>query len=278
MKKTVPLVITFVVGIVMIVSAFVPHPPFDRLGDDFSIFFDILAAFAFVLGGGNLLKIHLNKVSKRSSGWGYSAVTVSAFAVMLIAGLFKIGGPPGVMHALEADGTWLKSLYEYAFKPLSATMFALLAFYVASASYRAFRAKNPEATALLIAAFIILLGRTLFGTVLTEVLPGCVELLFGGLAGWLAWRNYRAKNWAVAAPMAVVAAFLVGRTAYAYVANAGGNDIGFVTIPKLVNWIMIVPQQAGQRAIMIGICLGVISMSLRLILGVERSHLGSDSE
>jgi hypothetical protein len=274
MKKTVPLAITFVVGIVMIVSAFVPHPPFNRLGDDFSIFFDILAAFAFVLGGGNLLKIHLNKVSKRKTGWGYSAVTVFGFAVMLIAGIFKIGGPPGVMHALEADGTWLKSLYEYGFKPLSATMFSLLAFYVASASYRAFRAKNPEATALLIAAFIILLGRTLFGTVLTEALPGCVELTFGGLTGWLAWRNYRAKNWGVAAPMAVVSAFLVGRTIYAYFAD----DVAFVTIPKLVNWIMIVPQQAGQRAIMIGICLGVISMSLRLILGVERSHLGSDGE
>ena len=48
-------------------------------------------------------------------------------------------------------------LYEYAFKPLTATMFAMLAFYVASAAFRAFRAKNVEAILLLGTAFIILL-------------------------------------------------------------------------------------------------------------------------
>jgi hypothetical protein len=34
------------------------------------------------------------------------------------------------------------------------------------------------------------------------------------------------------------------------------------------------PQSAGQRAIMIGIGLGIVSTSLRVILGIERSHIG----
>jgi hypothetical protein len=36
------------------------------------------------------------------------------------------------------------------------------------------------------------------------------------------------------------------------------------------------PNLAGQRAILIGIGLGVASMSLRIILGIERTYLGDD--
>ncbi len=278
MRRQIPLLITFAVGVIMLFEAFIPHPPFDQLNESLSITFDVLAAFAFVLGGGNLAKIHLSKISRSEPGWGYSAVTMAGFFLMLAIGLFKVGGPSGIKHALEAEGSWFQAAYDYCFLPLSATTFSLLAFFVASASYRAFRAKNREATLLLIAALIILLGRTLVGTALTETLPGSLELLFGALLAYLAWEQFRSKRWISLSLIGTVAAFVLARTLYGYLILAGGGDFYLLTVPDLVNWIMVVPQLAGQRAIMIGICLGIISMSLRLILGVERSYLGSDND
>ncbi len=94
MKRTIPLIITAVVGFVMIVSFFIPATM--NWGELAAIFFDILAAIAFVLGGGNLLKVHLKKISDRQAGWGYSGVTIVAFLATLFVGLVKFSSPPAV--------------------------------------------------------------------------------------------------------------------------------------------------------------------------------------
>ncbi|MHC4947038.1 MAG: hypothetical protein ACYTG1_02080 [Planctomycetota bacterium] len=232
MKRTIPLLIGSIAGFVMIVAYFIPYT--ETWGEVVSIWFDILAAIAFILGGGNLLKIHLKKVSDRAAGWAYSVVTVVAFLATLTVGLGKIGCNP---NELYPDKPWSGSyreigspfwwLFEYAFKPLTATMFAMLAFYVASAAFRAFRAKNIEAILLLGTAFIILLGRTFAGVFLTSWMP---EALSG------------------------------------------------LRIENLTVYIMQVINTAGNRAIMIGIALGTASVSLKILLGVDRSHLGSGEE
>jgi len=277
-KKRVPLLITFVVGMSMIITWFIPHPPFNTLDSELSVHFNILAAFAMVLGAGNLLQNHLGKVGQRRKGWGFSAVTVIGFMVMLVVGVFKLGNPAGITGALEEPGSYFNYLYEAVFSPLQATMFSLLAFFVASASYRAFRAKNREATMLLVAAFIVLLGRTLVGTMISQILPGFVEVCFGLVLVYVALSQFRAKRKVVAGLITLVGvpALLFGL--YAFGANVTGGEVDVITIPELVNWVMFNPQLAGQRAIMIGICLGIISMSLRIILGVERSHLGSGGD
>ena len=92
MKRTFPLVITAVGGFVLIIAFFIPFT--ETWGEKAAIWFDILAAIAFILGGGNLMKIHLKKISDRQQGWGYSAVTLIAFLAMLFFGLFKTGSTP----------------------------------------------------------------------------------------------------------------------------------------------------------------------------------------
>lgn len=231
MKRTIPLFITAAAGVVLVVSYFVPW--MESLGETVSTWFNILAAIAFILGGGNLLKMNLKKISDRVPGWGYAAVTLVAFAITLAVGLGKVGVNPMESHPTYAwsgefneQGSAFWWIYEYTWKPLTATMFAMLAFYVASAAFRAFRAKNVEATLLLGTAFLILLGRTYAGVWLT---------------GWLPPDS----------PM---------------------------RIEHLSDFVMETFTTTGTRAIMIGVALGVVATSLRIILGVDRSYLGSGND
>jgi hypothetical protein len=63
--------------------------------------------------------------------------------------------------------------------PITGTLFAMLAFYVASAAFRAFRAKNAAAIFLLVTAFVVLLGRTYAGVFVTSWIPDDVP--------WVSW-------------------------------------------------------------------------------------------
>lgn len=182
MKRTIPLLIAMISGYVMIIAFFIPRT--QGLGELVTDWFNILAAVAFILGGGNLVMNNLQKISDRSAGWAYAAIALVAFFITLAAGLLKIGVPPAANSPasiwsgeVSSEGGFFWWLYEFAFKPLTATMFAMLAFYVASAAFRAFRAKNTEAILLLGTAFIILLGRTFAGAALTGWLPDSLAFL-----------------------------------------------------------------------------------------------------
>lgn len=242
MKRTIPLLISAVTGFVLIGTAFIPK--FVDWGNTAMAWFNILAAFAFILGGGNLLKMQLQKISSQQPGWGYAAVTLIAFFITLFVGLFKVGVHPNLNAAeLPWSGDFLEEgsafwwLFEYIFYPLSATMFALLAFYISSAAFRAFRAKNTEATILLVIAVIVLLGRTYAGEWLTG-------------------------SWLPEEPI------------------MGFKEVYYsdFRLPHLSQIIMDVFTTPGMRAITIGIALGVASTSLKVLLGVDRSYLGSDQE
>jgi hypothetical protein len=215
MRREVPLIITAVVGITLIVVYFIPHPPLSGLRDLFSDWYNVIAAFAIYLGILNLLKNSGDKIYKKKKGWGFSVVIILGFLLITIVGLAS-GSRFGDI------GTSFYYIYDRIYFPLMATMFAILAFFIGSASYRAFRARNKEATMLLLAAFIVMLGRVPIGYYLSSWLP----------EGW--------------------------------------------RLGNIADWIMDVPQTAGQRAVMIGVALGIVSTSLRVILGIERAFLGGD--
>ncbi len=239
MKRTVPLLITAVVGFTLIGAYFVPVHA--ELGRD----------------GGHLVRragrdrvhprrrqpsavapeAHLRSAARlgrtRSScscrSWGRCS-SVSARSASRRRRSFPTSRWSG---AYRQTGSAFWFSYQYAFQPLTATIFALLAFYIASAAFRAFRAKNLEASLLLGTAFIVLLGRTFAGVALTN---------------WI-----DPENW------------------------EGFRYFTGLRLENLTVYIMAVFNTAGNRAIMIGIALGIVATSLKILIGVDRSYLGKDS-
>lgn len=161
MRLVIPLVITFTAGIIMILNFFIPHAPFNRLGEDLQEWFFIVASAAIFLGAMNLLHVHIRKIKLRLANWKYSPITIIGFAAMVATGLTY-----GVTEGKPFDYMFINMVV-----PMGATMFSLLAFFVASAAFRAFRASNWRATLLLLSAFIVMLGQVPIGAMLWGKIP-----------------------------------------------------------------------------------------------------------
>ena len=212
MRTTLPLVITFVVGVFMLGEFFIPHWQYQHVKTLVLEFGTIIAGAAFLLGVVNLTQVNLPKIMEKQEDWYYKAIMLASMVIMMIIGFWE-----GTQRM--SDGMVYKWLFDFVFIPLSATMFSLLAFYIASAAFRAFRARNAEATVLLIAACVVMLARVPIG----EQIPFIGEYL-----------------------------------------------------SHFQNWLMDVPNVAARRAIFVGAALGAIATGVRIILGIERSHLGGD--
>ena len=216
MKKTIPLTLIFIAGVLGVISFVIPHPSYQTYDEWLrNDLLRVLSAFALVLALGSLLRVHADKIRRKRENWQYSYMLLIAFGISATIGLF--GGVAGEGILPTAIGSFqydIQTLYENIVIPLASSMFALLAFFMASAAYRAFRIRSVEATLLLSAAFIVMIGVLPLGYSISKHLPAFVQ------------------------------------------------------------WILNVPNVAGQRGIVLGIALGVVATSLKIILGIERAWLG----
>ncbi|HDR00068.1 MAG TPA: hypothetical protein ENN51_07290 [candidate division WOR-3 bacterium] len=181
MKQALPRLLCLVAGVVMIVQFFVPHGVSETLFSESLRWVRIISAFALILGVRSIIAHHGTRVRRRTAGWVYSAVTLTAMVVSTFIGLFV--GKDANTPSLLASGAQtpiplhMQLLYENIMAPLGATMFSILAFYMASAAYRAFRARNKEATLLLVAAFIVMIGMVPIGAAIWTKFPDVAQWL-----------------------------------------------------------------------------------------------------
>jgi len=182
MKYKLPLIISFLVGLLVILAEFIPHRPFAKITSELEIWFLIISGFAIVLGQVSLLKMNFMKVSKKMVNWQYHLVAIISFFAMFFFGiLFGIQKQPGLLGNGEFISNIIGTkpfdyIYENVLQHLMASMFSLLAFFIASAAYRAFIARSLESTLLLIVSIIVMLGNTSIGSSLTAFLPSYLHL------------------------------------------------------------------------------------------------------
>ena len=266
-RRTLPLGITFVLGVVGAMQYYVPHPLSEKLLTDMSEWGRIIGGFAMILGVASLCHVDWGKIRRRVAGWGYSLVMYAAMVVTVAVGL-AAGGPKG---PLQEAGTAFGWIYTNMMVALQGTMFSILAFFVASAAYRAFRARTPEATVLLVAAIIVMLGRVPLGELILPPIQAFGEVKTGIVLLALFFLS-----------LVLIAVLPIWPYSSGWGYSLSGA-LGFILVMGVLlvfgvgpvaGWILNVLNASARRAILIGISVGVIATSLKIICGIERGYLG----
>jgi len=169
MKRELPLLMTAVIGLFMILSFFVPHHLVGVPADFLQQCAVIVVAFGYVLGGANALRVNLEGIARRQPDWPYKLVLVISLVVTVVIGMLD-------GRRWQEPGTASMFLYNQMYSPMQGTMFSLLAFFIASAAFRAFRIRTVEAGLLAAAALIVMLGRVPVGDALTSWLPESIRM------------------------------------------------------------------------------------------------------
>ena len=166
MKREIPMIITFVFGLFMIVQYFIPHPIVNNLAGTLQGWAIIVIAFSYVLGSANILRINGEILYRRGQDWPYKAVLVAGFLAMVISGLAG-----GIKQGSFANDRLFMNIYI----PMSSTMYSTLAFFIASAAFRAFRIRTWQAAVLAVTAVLVMLGRVPISQFIWERFPEFVE-------------------------------------------------------------------------------------------------------
>ncbi len=165
MRKEVPLIITFLAGTFFIADYFIPHTGFSNIAAMINGWAIIVVAFSYVLGVGNVLRINVARITRKEKDWVLKVILVICLFFMLGIGIF--GG--------IGENTIFYWFFYNTYNPMQATMFALLAFFIASAAFRAFRVRTLQAALLAVTAVLVMIGRVPLGESIWRKFPDFTE-------------------------------------------------------------------------------------------------------
>ncbi len=156
MKRKLPLLIVLITALFVMAVKFIDFGPQGAaVATETDIWNETSFFTALLFGPLNLLRLHVVAVQKRRTNWVYSGLLIGVFFVtFVIFAVNKIDGPVSTF------------IIDSITNAIDSAIYAMLGFYVCSAAYRSFRLKNAEATVLLVAAVILMLGQAPIGDVI----------------------------------------------------------------------------------------------------------------
>ncbi len=174
-KRSLTIAATFLAGLFYFLEFILPNNFGNTKGvgkDNFlspavsplSDFLMVVGAMAFGLGLLNLIQIHGRALIRMRPGWHNAFIFFVGLIAMTAVGITH-GNHPTAKGWTNAYDFLFSGLYQ----SLASSVFALLAFFIASAAFRAFRIGSVEATLMMVTAFIVMLGN-----VGSEVLTGWI--------------------------------------------------------------------------------------------------------
>jgi len=203
------LVIAWAIVFIILFSYYCP-------GTSFDIAYSILVRWSIIMGSVviavGLINITINsvrEVKKRAPGrWHLAIWQLLLIAITLISGFAQGKGSP------TTPGTIINWLFSNFYRYGDLAIFALMGFWMLTAAFRAFRARNLETFLFVFGAFF--------------------TLLRNAPIGGLIWRGF----------------------------------------PVIGQWLLSVPYIAVQRALLIGIGVGILTYAARYFIGKEKAAFG----
>ncbi|HET7141193.1 MAG TPA: hypothetical protein VFJ03_01790 [Candidatus Limnocylindria bacterium] len=177
MRRSLPVALVSVVGLLLLLDFAVINPTLATLSDVLLELVVLLAAGAAVAGGIALVQHHVTDLAQRRTDPLGSLVLLAGFAVMVVAGLY-----PGSEGTPDPAVRWLIA---GLLGPLVAALFAMLLVFLLRATGRGLRLRPAPVAVMLAGAFVVVV----------LLLP-----LGGAVGGWLA----AAASFAVDVPIAGV--------------------------------------------------------------------------
>jgi len=170
-KRYIPIVILAGLALFSAGDTLLLEPTYNSLATSGRSASAVISAFAVGLSVMLLSRNHARRIMRKRTMIESSVLLICLWS-MLVVGFFRF-----VVYGIRPSGDYMvQRLFNGIVAPGDSTIYAILAFFIASAAYRAFRARTIEATILLVAGIVVMLGKAPIG-----------ELLWGGLPDVSNW-------------------------------------------------------------------------------------------